>query len=90
MNKKWIVAIAAIGLTAWTAQAFEPEFGLELGYASRYVTEGIDGLPDADGIFFSELAIEVEGVTLGGVFVQGINDSYNEVNWAHAGLSLSF
>lgn len=70
----------AIGLTAWTAQAIEPEIDFEFGYASRYVTEGIDNLPDADGIFFSELAVEVEGITLGGVFVQGINDSYNEVN----------
>lgn len=80
MNKKWIMALAALALAVGSAQAVEPEFGLELSYSSRYVGEGIDYAPDADGIFFSELTLGIENVTLGGVFIQGINDSYNEVN----------
>lgn len=80
MIKKGMAVGILLGITAWAAQALEHEIALELGYASRYVAEGMDAAPDADGVFFSELALEIESFTLGGVFVQGINNSYNEVN----------
>ncbi len=80
MVKKWMIAGIVLGVASWSAQAQEHEIEVELGYASRYVGEGIDYAPDADGIFFSELAFGIEPVTLGTLFLQGINDSYNEVN----------
>lgn len=50
-------------------------------FENRYVTEGIDNDPDADAYFFSELALETMGFTLGAFYAQALKGSpENEVN----------
>jgi hypothetical protein len=80
MIKKCMIIGVTLSVAAGSATAIAPELGYEIGYASRYVAEGIDSTPDAEGIFYSELTIGIEDVSLGGLFLQGNNDSYNELN----------
>jgi len=54
---------------------FESAFELE----SRYVTEGVDNVPGSGAFLFSPMA-SYRGFSLGGVYVEALSDSYNEVN----------
>lgn len=48
--------------------------------SNRYVTEGIDNVPESSSFLLGEVATDLGPVTLGAFYVQSLGNAYNEVN----------
>lgn len=77
----WKTSAALLAMLPWTLQADELAVSGSVSVENRYMSEGVDNEPDADGFFFSELALESMGFTLGAFYIQPTSgSSYNEAN----------
>jgi len=83
MNRRVSAFLVAATLTGASLQGSELPISVSASsaLANRYVTEGIDNLPDADAVFQGELVLGWESWSLGALYFQptgGMAD--NEVN----------
>ena len=74
----WVgMGVVCIGVTV--ALSDEARVHGTVGWFNRYVTEGMDHVPESD-FLLADVTLDLKGVVVGAFWAEALDDSYNEVN----------